>query len=65
MQTEIAKMIYQKAEPLPQALAEEVLDFIDFIASKHQHHCQDLILAQSPSLSRIWDNPADEVWNSF
>lgn len=64
MQNDIAQLIYRKVSPLPKELAQEVLDFIDFVTQKHQHQFQDMQLAQMSSLEKIWENSTDDVWNN-
>ena len=58
----IANQIYQKVSPLPEPLAREVLDFVNFISYRHQD--DNLMNAQTPSMQKIWDNPSDEAWNN-
>ncbi len=62
----IAEKIYQEACRLPEHLAEEVLDFIEFIQKKHDirdKELENLKEAQLLVMNRIWDNEDDEVWN--
>ena len=59
-----ADQIHDEAKALPEALAREVLDFIEFLKQKHDRaRDRDLIDAQAASLAGIWDNDVDEVWN--
>lgn len=59
-----AEIIYERAKNLPEPLAREVLDFVNFITLKKEHaEAENLILAQQSSLAGIWDNAEDEAWN--
>ncbi|MHB1292542.1 MAG: DUF2281 domain-containing protein [Sulfuricella sp.] len=59
-----AEIIYERAKNLPEPLAREVLDFVNFITLKNERaDSENLMLAQQPSLAGIWDNVEDEVWN--
>jgi hypothetical protein len=61
-----AEMICREARRLPEALAQEVLDFLEYVQAKHGVRdplSEQLGAAQSPVMARIWDNPDDEVWN--
>ena len=65
---ETAKKIYQEACKLPEPLAKEVLDFIEYIEMKHglrNSVIEQLKLAQEPAMRRVWDNQEDEVWNDL
>ena len=60
----IAEKIYEAVKPLPEALAREVLDFVEFLRSRHEQQTHDnLAAAQTTSMVGVWDNPDDEVWN--
>jgi hypothetical protein len=65
----IAEEIDEKVRALPDELAREVLDFVDFIEAKYALKSaseRDLQQAQASSMSHIWDNPTDdEVWNDL
>ena len=58
-----ADAIYKAVKPLPEPLAREVLDFVEFVRTRSQTADRDLMKAQQASLSAIWDNTDDEVWN--
>ena len=58
-----ADAIYQAVKPLPEPLAREVLDFVEFLRRRGQSQDRDLMLAQQSSLNNVWDNADDEVWN--
>lgn len=63
---DLAQKIYNEAQRLPEFLAREVLDFIGYIEEKHRLnllHSDDLKKAQEKSMTHIWGNPDDEVWN--
>lgn len=60
----LADKIYEAVKPLPDALAREVLDFVEFLRNRREHESQDnLAAAQTPSMNNVWDNPEDETWN--
>lgn len=59
-----AEIIYSQAKTLSEPMAREVLDFVGYLKSKQeQGGIDDLVLAQERTLTSIWDNDADEVWN--
>ena len=63
---DIRQQIYNEAQRLPDFLAKEVLDFIEYMVSKHRLNAggeNGLKKAQEAVMSDIWDNPEDEVWN--
>lgn len=61
-----AEQIYEQVKDLPEPLAREVLDFVGYLRAKLEHgEVTDLMLAQQDSLARVWDNSADDVWNSI
>lgn len=60
----LADKIYEAVKPLPEALAREVLDFIEFLrARREQESYDDLAAAQTLSMRGVWNNPDDEIWN--
>jgi hypothetical protein len=60
----LADKIYEAVKPLPDALAREVLDFVEFLRNRREHESQDnLAAAQTLSMNNVWDNPEDETWN--
>jgi hypothetical protein len=61
----IAEQIYEVAKPLPDALALEVLHFIEYLSIKNTDRAElsDLTRAQEIVMKHIWDNQDDEVWN--
>lgn len=61
-----AEKIHQEASRLPEHLAKEVLDFIEYIELKHglqEPEIQNLKNAQIPVMNNIWDNQENEVWD--
>ena len=59
----LAEKIYQTVKPLPESIAQEVLDFALFLRQREEHsEWQNLMMAQSSALMD-WDNDEDEVWN--
>ena len=64
----IAEKIYKESSKLPDHLAKEVLDFIEFIEKKHglqDRELQNLKEAQLPVMENIWDNESDGVWDGY
>jgi len=60
----LAEKIYEAVKPLPDALAREVLDFIEFLRVRRERDgLESLAAVQTISMSGVWDNPDDEVWN--
>ena len=63
-----AEQIMREIQKLPEPLAREVLDFIEYIELKHglkDRLTEELKQAQSSTMQHIWDNPEDEVWNDM
>lgn len=61
-----AEKIYQEVRQLPESLAREVLDFVEYLELKHglrDYYVEDLKAAQEPAMRHIWENTEDEVWN--
>ncbi|PKN31012.1 MAG: hypothetical protein CVU64_00780 [Deltaproteobacteria bacterium HGW-Deltaproteobacteria-21] len=64
----IAEIICREASRLPENLAREVLDFIEYLQLKHdlrEPAPDHLRAAQKKVMDRVWDNPEDEVWNDL
>ena len=60
----IAELIQEQVKDLPEDQVKEVLDFIVFLKTRREREqWDDLMRAQSTSLSGVWDNDEDEVWN--
>ena len=62
-----AERIFKEAQKLPDTLAQEVLDFIEYIEIKHglrDRLTEELKQAQEPVMRHVWDNEEDEVWNA-
>ena len=63
----IAERIFIEAQKLPDTLAQEVLDFIEYIEIQHglrDRLTEELKQAQEPAMRHVWDNQDDEVWNA-
>ena len=59
------EQIQDEVKTLPAFKAQEVLDFILFLKARNENdEWQDLMKAQEQSLSEIWNNEEDEVWNN-
>ncbi len=60
----IADLVYEQTKKLPEHLAREVLDFVGYLADRQEReHDRDLMTAQQPALTSVWDNPEDEAWD--
>lgn len=60
----LADKIYEAVKPLPEALAREVLDFVEFLRNRREIESRDnLAAAQTLNMDGVWDNPDDEIWN--
>lgn len=60
--------IYLEVRRLPEALAQEVLDFIGYLELKHglrDRVAEELKPAQEEAMRHVWENPEDEVWNDL
>jgi len=65
---DITELICREANRLPDNLAREVLDFIEYLQFKHDLRdpsTDQMRAAQRKVMDRIWDNPDDEVWNEL
>jgi hypothetical protein len=61
----LAEIAYQELQRLPPSIVLEVIDFIGYLERKHGIDDARLMLAQSESLSNIWENSEDDVWNDY
>jgi hypothetical protein len=60
----VAEQIYEQAKLLPDAMAQEALDFVLFLRARQERgEWRDLMNAQSVALAAVWDNEEDEAWN--
>jgi len=60
----LADLIYEQAKKLPERLAQEVLDFVGFLAEREERgQDRDLEKAQTSALTSVWDNVEDEAWD--
>jgi hypothetical protein len=51
---------------LPADLAQEVLDFIQFLENRHGNKEKaDLIGAQQSAMDKLWRSREDDVWNDL
>lgn len=63
-----AEQILKEVQKLPDTLAREVLDFVEYIEIKHglrDRITEKLKHAQEPAMHHVWDNKDDEVWNGL
>jgi hypothetical protein len=62
----IADRIYEQVKTLPEDLAQEVLDFIQFLEDRRGNKEKaDLIGAQQGAMDKLWSNREDEIWNDL
>jgi hypothetical protein len=60
----LADLVYEQVRTLPDSLAREVLDFVAFLRERAERaDWRDLTAAQSGSLTELWDNSEDKVWD--
>jgi hypothetical protein len=60
----IADIVYQRVKSLPEPLAREVLDFVEFLRERQDRaDWRDLMNAQALSLAPVWDDAEDKVWD--
>ncbi len=65
---DIARKIAEEVGRLPDPLAQEVLDFVQYLEYKHgidSRQIEDLKQAQKPVMDGLWKNESDEVWNDL
>lgn len=61
----IAELVYEQVKVLPEPLAREVLDFVEFLhARRDRTEWRDLMNAQADSLAPLWNNSEDQVWDN-
>jgi mRNA-degrading endonuclease RelE of RelBE toxin-antitoxin system len=59
-----AEKIIEELKKLPEPIAEEVLDFVRFLANREESKGDSALKAgQAATMRRLWDNPEDEIWN--
>jgi len=59
----IAELVYQSVKDMPPPAAQEVLDFVQFLAEREANReDRALILAQQSAVGD-WDNEDDDAWN--
>ena len=60
-----AKLIQDEVKTLPDFKVQEVLDFIRFLKTRNENHeWHNMMEAQQESLSDVWDNDEDQVWDN-
>ncbi len=60
------KIILQEIEQLPEALVEEVVDFIQFLKTKVAQNRFEITLASELSLEKDWLRPEeDKAWQNL
>lgn len=62
----VAEAVYETVKALPEPLAQEVLDFAAFLSERgERERWSDLMAAQTNSLTAVWDNAEDAVWDDL
>ena len=62
----VAELVFEQIKTLPDDQVHEVLDFIGYLKQKADRaEWDDLMRAQQMSLTAVWDNDDDEVWNGL
>ncbi len=62
----VAELVYERVRALPEPMAREVLDFVDFLQERDAREAgRDLSAAQAVALGRLWDNTEDRVWDEL
>lgn len=64
----ITDKICQEARKLPEPLAQEVFNFIEYIQIKHGLRdvlSEHLKASQVRAMKNVWGNMQDEVWNDL
>ena len=64
----IIEEICREAQHLPEPLAREALDFINFIKTRYETKDMQmdyLKQAQSTVMDHVWNNKEDEVWDAL
>jgi hypothetical protein len=60
----IADVVYEQVKALPEPLARQVLDFVGYLRERQDNaDWRDLMNAQAASLTPVWDNAEDKVWD--
>ena len=60
----LAELVFEQVKGLPEPLAKEVLAFVSSLREREESGpWRDLMAAQSASLSALWDNADDAVWD--
>lgn len=62
----VVELAMEQIQTLADADTREVIDFIGYLKQKEDRaQWLDLMHAQQPALSGVWDNADDEVWNDL
>jgi hypothetical protein len=58
----IKEQITQELEKLPEPLLQEILDFVQFLQTKHQqHNILEITIMSESSLQKDWLKPEEEA----
>jgi Protein of unknown function (DUF2281) len=63
----IKEQITQELEKLPEPLLQEILDFVQFLQTKHQHqNMLEITIMSESSLQTDWLKPEEEAaWQNL
>jgi len=62
----VAELAYEQLKTRPESQAREVLEFICWLKERGDRgQWEDLMAAQSGTLSVVWDHADDEAWNDL
>ncbi|KAM3090830.1 DUF2281 domain-containing protein [Phormidesmis sp. 146-35] len=60
------QQLLDEIEQIPDFLVEEILDFVQFLKSKHQPDRQETALLSESTLAKDWLRPEeDEAWQDL
>jgi hypothetical protein len=65
--SQLKEALIAKILDLSERRASEVDDFVDFLRARDEQYdlAQAAMLLSEPSLSAVWDNPEDDVYNDL
>jgi hypothetical protein len=60
------EQLIQEIEQIPEFLVEEVLDFVQFLKTKHVQNKLEISIMSEPALAKDWLRPEeDEAWQDL
>ena len=62
----VAEQVYTEVKSLPEALAREVLAFVERLRDRQgEPDSSEWWTAQQAGLAAVWDNEEDKVWDDL